>query len=270
MKAILKQIRNSSLPTFVTAAVLLLCSPFCHVARAQSDNSFSSEQIPTDLIRDNDVVPTDFQQDFAKRAENAFGEARESVTATLDQAEPALDEWTRSLEATTQKLLPADGSMPWVEDIQRQASTIQLPKVLGSLAIVIGGYLGFVWFSRKLMGEEVNTGLPKEVIEVLGETPFGPRKSLQLVRLGSKLLLLMHSPDGTSPVGEITDPHEVEYLTSLCGGRKNSRSAIAIRKASAASTTTTNNTPNGGGDLKRILRQLERSGVQGSNAVFEA
>ena len=142
MKAILKQIRNSSLPTFVTAAVLLLCSPFCHVARAQSDNSFSSEQIPTDLIRDNDVVPTDFQQDFAKRAENAFGEARESVTATLDQAEPALDEWTRSLEATTQKLLPADGSMPWVEDIQRQASTIQLPKVLGSLAIVIGGYLG--------------------------------------------------------------------------------------------------------------------------------
>ena len=91
-------------------------------------------------------------------------------------------------------------------------------KVLGALALLIGSYLGFVWLARKF--NFANDGrIPAEVIEVLGVSPFGPRKNLQLVRLGSKLLLLMNGPEGTHPVGEITDPSEVEHLASLCKGR---------------------------------------------------
>ena len=94
----------------------------------------------------------------------------------------------------------------------------QYGKVFGSLALIIGGYLGFVALLRKF-NFSGNRSIPSEVIEVVGNAPFGPRKNLQLVRLGSKLLLLMNSPEGTHPVGEITDPEEVEYLISLCNGR---------------------------------------------------
>ena len=94
----------------------------------------------------------------------------------------------------------------------------RMRKVFGSLAVVIGGYLSFVWLMRKF-NFSTNRGIPSEVIEVIGNAPFGPRKNLQLVRLGSKLLLLMSGPEGTHPVGEITDAQEVDYLISLCKGK---------------------------------------------------
>ncbi len=105
----------------------------------------------------------------------------------------------------------------------------QTKKVFGSLALVIGGYLAFVWLMRKF-NISSNRGIPSEVIEVIGNAPFGPRKNLQLVRLGSKLLLLMNGPEGTHPVGEITDPEEVDYLISLCNGKstKATRSVMSV------------------------------------------
>jgi flagellar biogenesis protein FliO len=95
----------------------------------------------------------------------------------------------------------------------------QSKKIFGSLAVVLGGYFAFVWVMRKFKFSG-NQGIPTEVIEVIGHAPFGPRKNLQLVRLGSKLLLLMNGPEGTHPVGEITDSDEVEYLISLCKGKR--------------------------------------------------
>jgi flagellar biogenesis protein FliO len=92
-------------------------------------------------------------------------------------------------------------------------------KMLASLTVVLGGYFAFVALMRRL-NPKSNRGIPSEVVEVVGNTPFGPRKNLQLVRLGSKLLLLMNTPEGTHPVGEITDPTEVEYLISLCSGKR--------------------------------------------------
>lgn len=105
----------------------------------------------------------------------------------------------------------------------------RMRKVFGSLAVVIGGYLSFVWLMRKF-NFSTNRGIPSEVIEVIGNAPFGPRKNLQLVRLGSKLLLLMSGPEGTHPVGEITDAQEVEYLISLCKG-KGTRATSSIMSA---------------------------------------
>ena len=102
-------------------------------------------------------------------------------------------------------------------------------QVFGSLAVVIGGYLAFVFLMRRF-NPAANRGIPSEVIEVVGNAPFGPRKNLQLVRLGSKLLLLMSSPEGTHPVGEITDPEEVNYLISLCNGRS-TRANSSVRSA---------------------------------------
>ena len=158
-------------------------------------------------------------------------------------------------------------------------------KVFGSLAIVIGGYLGFVWLMRKF-NISTSRGIPSEVIEVIGNAPFGPRKNLQLVRLGSKLLLLMNGPEGTHPVGEITDTDEVDYLISLCKGKrfqakKSVASAVqrfAGRHSKASPGTRTNlvqatNSPVADGTFSTSQLVEALQAIQNSNqpnTVFEA
>ncbi len=117
----------------------------------------------------------------------------------------------------------AQAAVPWGKNLKNRFAGVDVKKMLGSLAIVLGGYLGFVWLVRRFNSGATGK-LPAEVLDVVGAAPFGPRKSLQLVRLGSKLLLLLNGPEGTHPIGEITDPTEVEHLISLCRGRHRSRS----------------------------------------------
>lgn len=113
---------------------------------------------------------------------------------------------------------------PWGKSLQDKFGGVDVKKMFGSLAIVLGGYLGFVWLVRRFNSGAAGK-LPAEVLDVVGTAPFGPRKNLQLVRLGSKLLLLLNGPEGTHPIGEITDPAEVEHLISLCQGRSTSKSS---------------------------------------------
>ena len=111
-------------------------------------------------------------------------------------------------------------------------------KVFGSLAVVLGGYFGFVWLTR-LFGSGNRRGIPREVIDVVGSTPFGPQKSLQLVRLGSKLLLLLTTPEGTQSVGEVSDPAEVAHLIALCDPKAaRGSSTSSAGQNNAASTFT--------------------------------
>lgn len=128
------------------------------------------------------------------------------------------------------------GALPAAQGVssrlQETFASVNLQKIFGSLAIVLGAYFGLVWVTRRLNGGRVG-GLPREVVEVLGNAPFGPKKNLQLVRLGSKLLLLLHSPDGTTTIGEINDRSEVEYLSGVCTG-KPTRPKPAVRKPPSA------------------------------------
>jgi len=84
-----------------------------------------------------------------------------------------------------------------------------------SLAIVLGLFFALVWFSRKTGGKG-NTVLPKDVVEVLGRSPLAPRQSVQVVRFGSKILLLSVTASGSDTLAEITDPEEVDRLMGLC------------------------------------------------------
>ena len=246
--------RNQKLnPLFAGLAFLSAIS--LH-SNAQNENNFliPSHQKP---IRDHSVAPADFQQELDQSlpevANKLFhdGEVSEQLSA---------------LAPTETEKSPGISSSLF-DDLARQTNGVQIPKVFGSLAIVIGGYLGFVWLTRRIGGNS-QSGLPTEVVEVLGQTPFGQRKNLQLVRLGSKLLLLMNNHDGsTQTIGEITDPHEVDYLTSICGNKTNSRSAIAISKA----TSSTSRNESTGSELTRVLRQLQKAGESnGASTVFDA
>ena len=249
MKPIFSKQKNIAL---ILATITMLSINF--QARAQNDFDSPSYQQP---IRDHFVAPADFQQEL----DQSLPEVARNF---FDSQEPP--QQLSSLEiAEGQETISTDASS-FLDDLANQTHDIQIPKVFGSLAIVIGGYLGFVWLTRRIGGNS-NAGLPTEVVEVLGQTPFGQRKNLQLVRLGSKLLLLINNHDGTTQtIGEITDPHEVDYLASICGNKSNSRSAIAISKA-----TSNNRNESTGSELTRVLRQLQKAGESnGASTVFDA
>lgn len=95
-------------------------------------------------------------------------------------------------------------------------------RIFGALAIVLGSYFALVWFLR-MLSPASNTHLPRDVIQVLGKTPFGNRQHLQLVRLGTKLLLLLETPDGIQPIAEVSDPREAEHLANLCDPKSKRR-----------------------------------------------
>ncbi len=167
-----------------------------------------------------------------------------------------------------------------------QASELKIARMLSSLAIVLGAYFGFVWLVRRFHPGS-NTQLPAEVVQVLGHTSFGPKQNLQLVRLGPKLLLLLNGPEGSHPIGEITDAAEVDYLTSLCDSKSKRRVTPPRRSTTASSTAgssttagpgnqdhsiafqTAQSSPKGNG-LANILRSLENVVKQNGGNVFEA
>lgn len=79
------------------------------------------------------------------------------------------------------------------------------------LAIVLGLFGGLLVVQRWLGGQRL-AAVPSDVIQVYGRVPLNSRQYLLLVRVGERLLILLESPQGTSRLGEITDPAEVSRL----------------------------------------------------------
>jgi len=95
------------------------------------------------------------------------------------------------------------------------SSTLAILTMFGSLAVVLGLFLGLMWFLRR--------GLPKgtrqlsgEVVEVLGRAPLAGRQQMHLIRFGNRLLLVSVTPGGAETLAEITDPVEVDRLAGIC------------------------------------------------------
>lgn len=189
---------------------------------------------------------------------------------------PAIPDWNDPTPvAATAASQPSATSTGWLAILQQvrgwfgnwkgTLGKVDIRKVFGSLAIVLGGYFGLVWILRLLGGGRWG-GLPREVVEVLGNAPFGPRKNLQLVRLGPKLLLLLHGPEGTRTIGEIDDPSEVAHLSQLCAGRPSSRP----RRPAAVAPMTAENVTIPARELENVVRQLAGHAQRNSKNVFEA
>jgi flagellar biogenesis protein FliO len=90
-----------------------------------------------------------------------------------------------------------------------------LLSVGASLAIVLGLFLLLAWGMRKA-APRGSVLLPSEVFEVLGRAPLGARQQVQLIRCGSKLLLVSITPAGAETLTEVTEPGEVDRLAGLC------------------------------------------------------
>jgi len=85
--------------------------------------------------------------------------------------------------------------------------------------------LGLIFVVAKLVkrnSPQTPMTLPVEVLQVLGRKMLDYRSTIQLVRCGSRLLVVGITQSGMTTLAEITDPVEVDYLAGLC---KSSQSA---------------------------------------------
>jgi len=108
------------------------------------------------------------------------------------------------------------------------SNTRSVVTTVASLAVVLGVFGAVVWTMRRGMPKATQR-LPSTVVEVLGQTQLAYRQNLQLIRLGSKLLLVSVTAGGAETLGEVTDPTEVERLTALCQGTRGGQPAATFR-----------------------------------------
>ncbi len=106
-------------------------------------------------------------------------------------------------------------------------------KTGATLTLVISVFLLLVFVLRmRPSNKRRRGGLPDDVVAVIGQTKFGQTQRLQLIRLGSKLLLVSSSSAGSHTLGEITDPEEVYQIETMCReGKFNSLSETLRRRA---------------------------------------
>lgn len=103
--------------------------------------------------------------------------------------------------------------------IGRETSRLNWGRMLASLGMVTGGWLLFVSLARSLQSRAGQRGSAR-LFEMVGSTRLNSRQSLQLVRVGSRLLVLLVSPEGAQAIGEISHPAEVESLVPAGTGQR--------------------------------------------------
>lgn len=85
----------------------------------------------------------------------------------------------------------------------------------GSLCVVLTLFFGLAWLTRR--GLPKGSGkLPGEVIEVLGKAPLTKGQELQLIRVGSRLVLICVTPHGAETLTEIVERTEVDRISAIC------------------------------------------------------
>ncbi len=142
--------------------------------------------------------------------------SRRSSASVADSIE------SQTSESQTSELPTADLPLPPRRRDRRDAaagesSVMRSPiwTVASSLTMVVGLFLLTVWGARKHLPQAA-TPLPDDVVRVLGRAPLAHRQTMQLVRIGNKLVLLCVTPQGAETLAEIHDPNEVSRLTSSC------------------------------------------------------
>ena len=100
-------------------------------------------------------------------------------------------------------------------------------------------------------------------------------------------MLMIHGPDGAQPVGEVSDPAEVEHLLAICSGsgrgqrvspavgaaienrlRSVQQSVAPAREVAHQQNSSVGLSSSDSNDLNQLLRALEK--YQGRAHVYEA
>jgi flagellar biogenesis protein FliO len=133
----------------------------------------------------------------------------------------------------------------------------------GSLSVVLGLFLVVAWAMRKAAPRGALV-LPKEVFEILGRASLGARQQVQLLRCGSKLLLISITPQGAETLTEVIDPVEVDRIAGICqqGNPKSSTSAFrqVFQQLATADPTPASGHPTNGSAKTPATDDLQLAG----------
>lgn len=129
---------------------------------------------------------------------------------------------TRPVESTAESPDAAAAAVP------DRSSTGSLLTTCGALGLVVMLVLGLAraWKQR---GGVASGGLNDAVFEILGTRRLTVKQSIQLVRVGSRILVLGLSESGIETLSEITDPQEVEHLADACRATKTDSAGRPLR-----------------------------------------
>lgn len=86
-----------------------------------------------------------------------------------------------------------------------------------SLLVVVGLFLGFVWFVRRVNPSARNGALPRDTVQVLGRTSLAARHQLTVVQFGPKIVLLSIQQNEVRPLAELEDREQVSEFLAQCG-----------------------------------------------------
>lgn len=131
--------------------------------------------------------------------------------------------------------------------LARKTTSFGLPRIESwttaatGLAIVVGLFMVCMWLVRR-SGPKPTTPLPVDAVAVLGRMPLANRNFAQLIQIGNKLVLVAVTPEGMTPLTEVTDPSEVHRLLGICH-RNHKRSTTA--------------------EFKQVLQQLSEEPAKG-------
>jgi flagellar biogenesis protein FliO len=255
------------------------------VAARRLGNSTSSTSNGNGLFDTINALAESDQPKFAK-ANMEFGttSGRSNFEALTSDATAKLGNVKDWLGEKTSALFGGMKDSGWQERISRMFGGADIKRIVGGLAVVIGGYLGLVWLLQ-MINPAGSGAIPREALEVVGSAPLNSKQNLQLIRLGSKLMLMIHGPDGVQPVGEVSDPAEVEDLLAICGGRgqrvlpavgaaienrlrPKQQNPLPERQIAQQQSASVSLSPTDSNSLNQLLRALEKYQQRGH--VYEA
>lgn len=98
-------------------------------------------------------------------------------------------------------------------------TTLELPRLLAAMALVVGLIFMMRWFGRRFFGATPISGGTRAV-QVLSRSLVAPRQSVMLMQVGRRLLIVSDNGSQLAPLSEISDPDEVAALVGQLRGEK--------------------------------------------------
>jgi flagellar biogenesis protein FliO len=146
----------------------------------------------------------------ACRSAHALDATPSHTIPALPQTALGAEPVGHSTEPTAPPLIPGSPSQP---------QSLDYPRVLAALGIVIGLIFVLRWFGRFFFPAAVGRGKGRAV-EIISRSPLSPKQQVMLLRVGRRLIVVGDSGSQMNPLCEITDPDEVAALVGQLQGEK--------------------------------------------------
>ena len=173
----------------------------------------TSHRVPSgDILSDEDPV--------------SQPEEPEGFTELSDLTQSAKSERDSRFPSLAPSEKPRSGGSAETQPVGNLAAVLT---VISSLAVVLGLFFITAWLLRRTGAGGLIT-LPSDVFELLGRAQLTSRQQVQLLRCGTKLLLVSVTPDSAETLTEIDDPDEVTRLAALCKANQAGSATAAFRQ----------------------------------------